>query len=46
MFYITIIITALALWFAKQEYDNGRIGWAMFWSALLGWDLHTLSTYL
>ena len=46
MFVMNIIVTALALYFAKQEYDNGRIGWAMFWAFLLGWDLHTvLSTF-
>ena len=42
MFLLNIILTAIAIYFAKQEYDNGRIGMAMLWSFLLGWDLHTL----
>ena len=42
MFLLTIILTAMAVYFAKQEYDNGRIGLAMLWAGILGWDLHTL----
>jgi hypothetical protein len=42
MFFINLIVTLVAAYFAKQEYKNGRIGWAMFWSALIGWDIHTL----
>jgi hypothetical protein len=42
MFLLNILLTMLAFYLAKKEYDNGRIEWAMFWSALLGWDLHTL----
>jgi hypothetical protein len=39
---LTLIVTAIAVYFAKEEYENGRIAWAMFWSLLLGWDIHTL----
>ena len=46
MFYINVIVTIIAAYFAKQEYDNDRIGWAMCWSALLGWDIHTLLSTL
>lgn len=46
MFFINVIITIIALYFAKQEYERGRVGWAMFWSALLGWDIHTLLSTL
>ena len=46
MFIINVIITIIAAYFAKQEYDRGRIGWAMLWSVLLGWDLHTLLSTL
>ena len=42
MFIINLIITVIAAYFAKQEYERGRTGWAMFWAALLGWDVHTL----
>ena len=42
MVFITLIITLIAAYFAKQEYERGRIGWAMFWSVLFGWDLHSL----
>ena len=42
MFIFNILLTAIAVYFAIQEYDNSRIGWAMFWAALVGWDLHTL----
>jgi hypothetical protein len=46
MFFINVIITIIAAYFAKQEYDRGRIGLAMFWSGLLGWDLHMVLTSL
>lgn len=36
----------LTVWFAKREYDNGRVEWAMFWAMLVGWDLHALITHL
>lgn len=42
MLYLTLILTLLAAWFAKQEYSNGRVEWAMFWAMLVGWDFHTL----
>jgi hypothetical protein len=46
MFIFTVVITIVASYFAKQEYDRNHIGLAMFWSALLGWDLHTLISML
>jgi hypothetical protein len=45
MFWINIVATLIACYFSKEEYNRGRIGWAMFWSALLGWDIHTLLGY-
>jgi len=42
MFLLSVILTAMAIYFTKQEYDNGRYEWAIFWAILLGWDLHTL----
>jgi hypothetical protein len=46
MFYVHVILILLTLWFANQEYNNGRIEWAMFWAMLVGWDLHALITTL
>jgi hypothetical protein len=46
MIILTIIATALSAYFAKEAYDQYRLGWAVFWSVLLGWDLHSLITYL
>lgn len=46
MLIIDIILTLLAAYFVKQEYDNGRTGWLILWAVLLGWDLHTLATHL
>jgi hypothetical protein len=42
MLLLNVILTIMAIYFAKQEYDNGRFEWAIFWAILLGWDLHTL----
>jgi hypothetical protein len=46
MFILNLILIGIACYFAKQSYDDYRIGMAMFWAGLLGWDLHTLVTYL
>jgi hypothetical protein len=46
MFLLNVLLTLVAVYFAKQEYDDGRIGSAMFWSALFGWDLHSMLSYL
>jgi len=46
MLLLNVILTAVAFHFAKQDYDSGHIGGAMFWSALLGWDLNSLLGYL
>jgi hypothetical protein len=43
--WINIIITAIAVYFAKDSYDRGDIKAAMFWALLLGWDLHVLAYY-
>jgi len=45
MFILHVIVTGVAIYFARKEYDEGRIGWAMFWAGLVGWDLHTLVYY-
>lgn len=42
MFSLHLIITAVAIYLAHKEYENGRFKWAMFWAGLVGWDLHTL----
>jgi len=42
MLLISIFFIVLTAYFAKEEYENRRIGWAMFWAGLLGWDLHSL----
>ena len=44
MFLLNLVLTALAVYFAKQAYDDYRIHWAMFWSFLFGWNLHVLLT--
>jgi hypothetical protein len=46
MFFMNVVLTLMAVYFAKQEYENGRIGWAMLWSLLLGWDIHSLLSTL
>ena len=46
MFLLVLIVTIITAYFAKQSYDDYRIGWAMFWAFVVGWDLHTLITYL
>ena len=42
MFFVNVIITIIAIYFAKKSYENYQILWAMFWSFLVGWDIHTL----
>lgn len=44
MLVLTVIMTIIAIYFAKQSFNDYRIGMAMFWSFLVGWDLHTLLT--
>ena len=46
MFLISIFFILLTAYFAKQEYDRQHIEWAMFWTFLLGWDIHSLVTWL
>jgi hypothetical protein len=46
MFILLLIGTLAAAYFAKEAYDNYKIEWAMFWSVLLGWDLHVILTGL
>lgn len=46
MYILHIIATAAAVYFAKEAYDDHRIEWAMFWSLLIGWDLHTMLSYI
>lgn len=42
MFILYLIVTAVAIYFAHKAYHDQKIGLAMFWSMLVGWDLHTL----
>jgi hypothetical protein len=42
MVLLSIFLTGLVLYFAKEAFEKGNIKSAMFWSALLGWNLHTL----
>lgn len=39
---INIILLVAVVYFAKDDYKNARVEWAMFWSALFGWNLHTM----
>jgi hypothetical protein len=39
---VIAVLTLMSVYFAKKEYEAGRIAWAMFWACLLGWDVHTL----
>jgi hypothetical protein len=42
MFVLLLIGTLAAAYFAKEAYDNYRIGIAMIWASLVGWNLHTI----
>lgn len=44
MLLFNIVLFAISLYLAVEEYHNGRIVWAMFWAMLVGWDLHVLVT--
>ena len=44
--YVNLALLLITAWLAHREYNNGRVIWAMFWSMLVGWDLHTLLTIL
>ena len=46
MFYVNVILTIMAIYFANKEYKNNNIKMAMFWSVLLGWDLQVLLSSL
>ena len=46
MFTLLLIGTLASAYFAKEAYDDCRIGWGMFWAGLLGWDIHTFLGYL
>jgi hypothetical protein len=46
MFILTAFLTLVAVYFAKREYEEYRMGWAMFWACLVGYDLHSLLNYL
>jgi hypothetical protein len=41
-FAINLFVLILAVYFAKESYDQYKIVPAMFWSLLVGWDLHTI----
>jgi hypothetical protein len=38
MFILNLLLLLIAAYFAREEYNNGKIGLAMFWSMLVGWD--------
>jgi len=42
MFILNLIVTLVSMYFAKQAYDEYRLGHGMFWAGLLGWNIHTL----
>jgi lipopolysaccharide export LptBFGC system permease protein LptF len=42
MLLLNLVLTLVAAYFTREEYNKGRIGWAIFWAILLGWDIHTL----
>ena len=42
MFWIGLLATVVAAYFTYDEYKQDRTGWAIFWAALLGWDIHAL----
>jgi hypothetical protein len=44
MFLLNVLLLGIALYFAREEYNKDRTGMAMFWSMLIGWDLHVLIT--
>ena len=41
-FVLELIVLVASVYFAKEEYENGRIAPAMFWACLVGWNLHTI----
>jgi hypothetical protein len=41
-FALNLIVTLASVYFAKEAYEDYRIVPAMFWSCLIGWNLHTL----
>jgi hypothetical protein len=41
-FVLEIVVLLASLYYAKEEYDNQRIGYAMLWASLVGWNLHTI----
>ena len=42
MLLLNLVLTLVAAYFTCEEYNKGRISWAIFWAILLGWDIHTL----
>jgi hypothetical protein len=42
MFLLDCILLVLSIYFAKEAYDNYKVELAMFWSMLVGWNVHTL----
>jgi hypothetical protein len=46
MFWLNLLLTFVAVYFTREEYERGRIGWAIFWAIILGWDIHTLLSSL
>jgi len=41
-FALSLIALLASAFFAKTSYDDYRIGQAMIWSCLVGWNLHTI----
>lgn len=46
MWLLTLVLAIISAYYARKEYKNYRIGAAMFWASLLGWNIHSLITKL
>jgi hypothetical protein len=46
MLELSIFASLVAAYFTKNDYDNQQYGSAIFWAVLLGWDIHTVLSYI
>ena len=46
MLELSIIATLVAAYFTKSDYDTQQYSSAIFWAVLLGWDIHTVLSYV
>jgi hypothetical protein len=42
MLWLNLILTLATAYFVKQSFGEDREGWLVFWSIMLGWNIHTL----